>query len=250
MRQRLGFIISVIVFLALWEMLVLFGGISRLLIPTPVAVAGAVLQFFITPQGLAAVSFTFLRFIAGLVSGVTLGVIFGSLLGLIPTMRRVLFPWVDFFRSIPASAFIPLLLLLFGIGDAARLILIIIIVGLLMAVSTMMSLVNCSPTRRLVGKSLGLSRTQLFFSVVLPEVLPNLSTALRLAISFSLILTVLGEMSIGGSALGIGRIMQDAQLVYETPTLYAAIFVAGLLGYALNMGYACLEKNYIHWIGK
>lgn len=250
MRQRVNFVISLIAVLAIWELAARYGGLNRLLLPSPAAVAGAVASLVTTPAGLRAIGSTLTRFGIGLLFGTLGGILLGSALGLVPVARRTLFPWVEFFRSIPASAFIPLLLLSFGIGNTSRLILISVIVGLLMAISTMASLMGCSPTKRLAGKSLGLSPQKLFFSVTLPETLPGLSTAFRLAISFSLILTVLGEMSIGGKVHGLGRTMQDAQLVYETPTLYAAIIVAGALGYLLNSSYALLERSLVHWRGK
>ena len=249
MPKILKIIISFFVILIGWEIIIYLKLVSPLLIPSPYDVSRATIHIFFTSFGLTNIGYTLARCLSGLLIGVVSGVLLGLVLSGSEKISSIVMPWIDFIRSIPAPAFIPLFLLLFGIGEKTRIILIVLVVGLLAAVSILVSIQNVSPTRRLVAKSIGLTKKEILFMVLLPEILPQLSTGLRLAISFSLILTNIGEMFIG-TQYGIGRAMLNAQLTYETPTMYAYILISGIIGYCLNVLYMQMENKYVHWIGK
>ncbi len=249
MHKKIRIIFSIFVVVISWEIIIRLKLVSPLLFPSPSDVWIAVVHIFLSFSGLTNIGYTLMRCVGGLLIGVVVGVLSGLILSSSERVGAILMPWVDFVRSIPAPAFIPLFLLLFGIGEQAKIILIVLVVGLLIAVSMFVSIQNISPTRRMVAKSVGLTKKEILFLVLLPEILPQLSAGFRLAISFSLILTNISEMSIG-TQHGIGRAMLNAQLLYETPTMYAYIIISGIIGYYLNMLYLRVEKRYIHWMGK
>ena len=249
MSKKMNLILSFFVMLIIWEIIIYLKLVSPLLIPSPHDVFLATIDIFSSSHGLTNIGYSLIRCLAGLFIGVVAGGLLGLMLSSSRSIYNTVMPWIDFVRSIPAPAFIPLFLLLFGIGEKTRIILIIFVVGLMTTVSVLVSIQNISPTRRLVAKSMGLTKKEILFMVLLPEILPQLSTGLRLAISFSLILTNIGEMFIG-TQYGIGRAMLNAQLIYETPTMYAYILIAGIIGFYLNALYMRIENKYIHWMGK
>ena len=99
------------------------------------------------------------------------------------------------------------------------------------------------------AQSMKLNKFTIFTKIVLPEALPYISAGARVAISYSLIIIVIGEMLMGGES-GLGKRIIDFQLIFETSQMYATIILAGLLGYAVNKLYIFFETRMIHWAGK
>ncbi len=249
MHSRINTLLSICVALIGWEIVVRLKVTSPLLIPSPHDVLLATTHIVLSSAGLSHLGYTLMRCLTGLLIGVVGGSALGLMLSSSERLRALVMPWIHFVRSIPAPAFIPLFLLLFGIGEKPKIMLIMVVVGLLMAVSTLASIQTSSPIRRLVAKSLGMKPAEIWFRVLLPDILPHLSTGFKLALSLALILASISEMFIG-TKHGIGRAMLDAQLRYETPTMYAYIFISGIIGSCLNTLYTRVEKKYIHWMGK
>jgi NitT/TauT family transport system permease protein len=90
---------------------------------------------------------------------------------------------------------------------------------------------------------------ELFRKVIFSEALPQIFSGLRVAISLSLIIVIVTEMFIGTNA-GLGKRIIDAQLVYQTASMYAAILMTGLIGFVLNKAMMALENKVVHWKGK
>lgn len=249
MRTRLVSLIAPLIFIVLWQGVYSSRIINAILIPSPLAVAEALAQSFATMTGLSHILSTVGRAILGLMGGVALGLFAGMIIGISRSIHQLVWVWVNFARSISAPALIPLFLLLFGIGESPRIFLIILVVALLIIVSTVTSLHNGSVVRRRAAQSLGYTKRELLIRVILIDAIPQLSTGVRLAISFSLIIAIVSEMFIG-TEFGIGRAILNAQLTYETPTMYAYIVIAGILGQASNTLYDQWEQKYIHWKGR
>jgi NitT/TauT family transport system permease protein len=85
--------------------------------------------------------------------------------------------------------------------------------------------------------------------VFIPSATPTIVVGLRLSVSLGLVVVVVTEM-FTGTASGLGKQIYDAGLVYEIPTMYAAIVVAGALGFALNKTIVALEGRVAHWSGR
>ena len=232
-----------------WQAVVMSHRFNLLLVPAPIEVVGAMEKIITSQIGIGHILGTLARAGVGLMVGTALGIISGVVMAIQRPVRQVAWGWVEFVRSIPAPALMPLSLLLWGVGELSKIILIIVIVALLMIVNTVSAIDNRSPLRQMVGLSLGFKKFELWRRVMLPEALPQLSTGFRLAISLALIITVVSEMVMGTSH-GIGRAILDAELTYETPTMYAYIILAGLIGYGANAIYNYFEQKYIHWKGK
>ncbi len=90
---------------------------------------------------------------------------------------------------------------------------------------------------------------ELFRKVIFPEALPQIFSGFRVAISLSLIIVIVTEMFIGTNA-GLGKRIIDAQLVYQTADMYAAILMTGVVGFLLNKIVMSIENRVVHWKGK
>jgi len=155
---------------------------------------------------------------------------------------------VDFFRSTPATALFPLFLLIFGIGDASKIAAAAFAAFLIVLFNTAYGVIHSKKARVVAAKLHGASRWQIFKWIVVWESLPQTFVGLRNAISLTLTIIIVTEMFVGSDA-GLGRQIIDFQIVYNIPAMYAAILMAGLLGYLLNQFLLLAEKRIVHWHG-
>lgn len=249
MKKWFWQIITSFVLLAVWQIFSFSKIVNPILLPSPTEVAESLWHLFadntITPDLLD----TIVRLSIGLSIGSMIGVAAGLLIGYFKKIKQLSGFWLDFFRSLPPAALIPLFLLLFGIGNLAKVLLIIFASSLIIIVSTIYGVSNTNSTRLMWAKSAGLSNAQIFWHIILPESLPHISAGMRHAISFSLMLTIVEEMLMGGVS-GLGKKINDYHLILETSSMYAVIIITGILGYALNKLYLIFETRKIHWAGK
>jgi NitT/TauT family transport system permease protein len=100
----------------------------------------------------------------------------------------------------------------------------------------------------MVARSLKASRWQIFWKVVLPDALPEILIGLRTGISIALIVVLMTEMFLG-TTRGLGQMIYNAQIMYDTSTMFVGILTCGLLGYFLNKLLLLVEYRAVHWKG-
>lgn len=237
------------VLLGVWALLVATKAVSPILLPGP----GVTLQHLWTVilGGSMAVDFgaTLLRtaqaFAIATVIGVPLGVALGSSE---PLYRSVEF-LIDFFRSTPSSALIPLFMLFFGITDFNKVAIAAFAAVLVVMFNSAYGVMNAKRTRIMAAQVMGASRWQTFRDVLLWESLPQTFIGLRSGISLALVIVVVAEMFIG-SENGLGHRIINSQQVLNVKDMYASILAAGVLGYLLNVLFLLLDKRVVHWSGR
>lgn len=178
-------------------------------------------------------------------AGVPAGIILGARAGLYRSLEFL----IDFFRSTPATAMFPLFLLLFGLGDAAKIAVASFAAWLVIVFNVAYGVLNARRTRILAAQSMGASTLRIFFDVIFFQTLPQTFVGLRNAVSIALVVIIVAEMFIGATD-GLGHRIIDAQISYELPDMYGSILVAGALGYGLNLLLLALESRLIHWSGR
>lgn len=241
---------AVLVVLALWGGATYTGAVSGLFLPTPGEVASTLyVQLGVTGELWGDIYATLTRTLLGFLIGGVVGVALGIALGMSEKVYAALDFLVDFFRSVPATALFPLFLLFFGIGDEAKVAVAVWVSLLVVLVNTSYGVRHASKVRLMAARAFRPSRWKLFREVVLFEAAPHIASALRIALSLSLIVVVVTEMFIGTN-VGLGHRIIDAQLVYRIPEMYAAILAAGVLGYLLNQVFLYGERRLIHWAGR
>ena len=192
---------------------------------------------------------TMYRWVSGFVLGCTFGVAGGLILGLNPRFYKTIeFP-IEFFRTLPVTAIFPLFLIIFGIGDASKIAMAFVPTFLLMLINSAYGVSHASKARIIMATVFGANQTQIFWRIVVFEALPQIFIGLRLALSLSMIVTVVSEMFIG-SDKGLGQRIYDSYLTTQTTTLYAVLIVLGVLGYVLNKAIIFTEQRYVFWSGR
>lgn len=241
--------IGPVVLFVIWDLVVRAGLIKAILLPSPedtlVALVtglagGPLLQDFLITCGR-----TLEAFVIAAVVGMPLGILLGSNQR---AYRSVEF-LIDFFRSTPSSALIPLFLLIFGTSDINKVAIAAFGAVLIVIFNSAYGVMNARKQRVMAAKVMGASRWRIFKDVLLWESLQPSFVGLRSAVSMALVIVIVAEMFIGSES-GLGHTIIDAQQVLNVKTMYAAILSAGLLGYVLNILFLVLERRVVHWSGK
>jgi sulfonate transport system permease protein len=232
-----------------WDFVVRFGFIKPILLPAPadtlVALVTGLMGGPLLLDFAVTVKRTLQAFAIAGVIGVPLGVVLGSNE---KAYRSVEF-LIDFFRSTPSSALIPLFLLIFGVSDINKVAIAAFGALLIVVFNSAYGVINARKQRVMAAKVMGASRWQTFRDVLIWESLQPSFVGLRSAVSMALVIVIVAEMFIG-SENGLGHRIIDAQQVLNVKSMYAAILSAGALGYALNVLFLLAERRIVHWSGR
>jgi sulfonate transport system permease protein len=232
-----------------WDLAVRGGFIKAILLPLPLdalyALVSGLMGGPLLTDFLVTVSRTLQAFVIAAVIGVPLGVVLGSNER---AYRSVEF-LIDFFRSTPSSALIPLFLLIFGVSDINKVAIAAFGAFLIVIFNSAYGVINARKQRVMAAKVMGASRWQIFKDVLIWESLQPTFVGLRGAVSMALVIVIVAEMFIG-SDNGLGHRIIDAQQVLNVKSMYAAILAAGVLGYALNVLFLFAERRIVHWSGR
>lgn len=241
-------LVGVIGLLIVWQIAVWFEVVDPVLLPSPgetfIAIwdgmTGGRLRFdFLRTIERTALSIAYASAIS-----IPLGILLGSSSRVYRSVEFV----VDFFRSTPASAVFPLFLVIFGVGDNTKILVAAFGASLVILFNVAYGVMNARKTRLLAAKVMGASKMRVLIDVMLFESMPQTFIGLRNGVSLALVIVIVAEMFIGSSD-GLGYSVLDSQMLFEMPDMYAAIFVAGALGYGFNLLFLVIEKRFVHWSG-
>lgn len=246
---RLLPLVGPLLLFAVWELVIAAQWIKPVLLPPPgetlVHLWDSIVSGSIKVDFLATFYRTMVAFGIAVAIGVPLGVMLGSS---VSAYRSVEF-LIDFFRSTPSSALIPLFLLIFGITDANKIAIAAFAAVLLVLFNSAYGVMNAKKTRVMAAQIMGVSKWHVFKDVMLMESLAQTFVGLRTGVSMSLVIVIVAEMFIG-SETGLGHRIIDAQQVFNVKDMYTSILITGALGYLLNLAFLLIEQKVVHWSGK
>jgi sulfonate transport system permease protein len=247
-RRVTPFIGPLLLFIV-WDLSVRFGLVRSILLPSPgdtlVALVTGLAGGPLLTDFLVTVGRTVQAFLIAALVGVPLGVALGS------TERayRSIEFLVDFFRSTPSSALIPLFMMIFGISDINKVAIAAFGALLIVVFNSAYGVINARKQRIMAARVMGASRWQIFRDVLVWESLQPSFVGLRSAVSMALVIVIVAEMFIGSDS-GLGHRIINTQQVMNVRGMYAAILSAGMLGYALNILFLVAERKIVHWSGR
>jgi NitT/TauT family transport system permease protein len=185
------------------------------------------------------------RLALGFVLGAVPGVALGMAAGLWQPVRAAVLPAVTALYPIPRIAILPLVLVVFGIGESGKLFMIAFSVFFLMLLQTMAGVRGIEPVMLDVARSLRASRWRQYWTVAFPGALPAIFTGIRLALGFALIVIVGTEFL--ASRTGVGARIWLAYQVLDIETLYAGLLTTALIGWALSLLVDVAERAALPW---
>ena len=247
--HRLLPILGPLVLFVAWDLVVRAGLIKPILLPTPWATLATLVTGLAGGPLLIDFAVTVLRTLQAFLIAAFVGVPLGVLLGSNEKAYRSVEFLIDFFRSTPSSALIPLFLLIFGVSDINKVAIAAFGALLIVVFNSAYGVINARKQRVMAARVMGASRWQVFKDVLVWESLQPTFVGLRSAVSMALVIVIVAEMFIG-SDNGLGHRIIDAQQVLNVKSMYAAILAAGALGYALNVLFLVAERRIVHWSGR
>ena len=241
------------VLLAIWWGVTALQLISPLFLPPP----QQVLQKLIViagPQGFMdatlwphlAASLT--RIAVALVAATILGVPVGIAMGLSPTIRGILDPLIELYRPVPPLAWLPLVIIWFGIGETPKILLIYLAIFAPVVMSTLAGVKSAQQVRIRAAQSLGASRAQVLWLVILPGALPEILTGLRIGLGVGWSTLVAAELI--AATRGLGFMVQSAGEFLATDVVLAGIAVIAIIAFLLELGLRALQRRLTPWHGE
>ena len=185
------------------------------------------------------------RVLAGFAIGAAAGLALGIAMGLSPRVRDYLYPSFRLVAQVPSVGWLPLLMMLVGIGEALKIILIAKAAGMPIALNTYKGLEGV-PTRFIeVARVYGFTRWQLLRRVVLPAALPQIWNGIRYGLTHAWLALVAVELL--ASSEGLGFLIVYGRQLYQLDVVMATVVVVGAFGYALDKVLAMIETRLLRW---
>ncbi len=244
-RDRLIGVGSPVALLMLWELLARLGAIDVRFFPPPTRILEQLGVLWQSGELWTNTQASLTRlFFGALIGGIpALGL--GIVMGLYRPVRAVMEPLVAATYPVPKSAILPLMLLIFGLGEASKIAMVAIGVFYPMLMNAMAGVMQINRIYLDVGQNFGASRWQVFRTIALPGALPLVMTGAKLGLGMGLILISLAEMI--GAKSGLGYMIWNAWELLSVETMYVGLLVIALLGFVFNMGLNELERWVVPW---
>ena len=244
----LPFIGPIFLFL-IWDLVVRAGFVKPILLPPPLETLKALVNGLAGGPLLKDFTVTLWRTFQAFMIAAVIGVPLGVLLGSAEKAYRSVEFLIDFFRSTPSSALIPLFLMIFGVSDINKVAIAAFGAMLIVVFNSAYGVINARKQRVMAARVMGASRWQIFKDVLIWESLQPSFVGLRSAVSMALVIVIVAEMFIGADT-GLGNRIINSQQVMNVREMYASILAAGVMGYALNVLFLLAERRIVHWSGR
>lgn len=251
-RYALISVMTMISLLLVWALVTMYFKVSPLVLPSPAALLAEVEKLLSVGYSgkpiYVHIGWSLFRSMTGFICGIVLAIPVGLLMGYSRTVNAMLQPVFGFFRPIPPIAFIPLMIIWFGIGELGK-------VLLIFAASFNYTVLSSAAGMRSVpvhlvraGTNLGLTRRQLFASVMLPAAMPHILTGVKTSAAVSWAILVAAELL--AAQAGIGFIIMDAGTFFRITDVFIGIVIVGAIGLGIEVAISAVERKLLHWQGK
>jgi len=231
--------------LLFWEWQVKIGGLSALFFPAPSTIIITLKKLLTNGEMTKNLGATLFRVFAGFLLGGLPGLILGLSMGWSKKMRTIIDPFVAAAHPMPKIAILPLILIIFGIGELSKVIAIAIAAFFPMLINTMAGVRQISPLYFEVAQNYGANRIKVFTRVVLPGSLFMVFTGVRLALNISLLISIAVELVIAKE--GLGAMIWFSWETLQTEVLYASLFMIAIIGIFLNFSIQRIALHIIPW---
>jgi sulfonate transport system permease protein len=231
--------------LGLWQLIADFSGVSPVFLPGPSRAWAAVVDGVTHGELLGFTGATVERMIYGWLLASLGGIALGALIGSSRQARELLGPMLEMVRPVPVSAFMPIVIAFLGLtGD---MVLVVIALGAIWPVllATVHGVSAVEPRLVEVSRSLRLGRAQMLWKIALPNAQPDILAGMRLGLTVSLVLAVIGEMLT--SEDGLGHFVLISARAFHSADVFGGVIVLGLIGFVTNAGLQAVERRLLRW---
>lgn len=243
-RRLVNRLLAILAALVVWHLFARGPGSSSSF-PTPLESIRSAIELAGTSDYWSNIAISVGTALLGLGLAVLVGLPVGLVIGANDFIRRSTQLLLDFGRTVPAIALLPLFLLLFGATRDLGLVLILVSAVWPVIIQTSYAVGEISPQLRRVGRAYHLSRWHRLRYLVVPSMLPFVFVGLRIAATISLLMAISSEF-LGGSD-GLGYVLLQAMQINDTIRAFVYSFTAALLGLLLNLLFVLLQRRVLWW---
>jgi ABC-type nitrate/sulfonate/bicarbonate transport system permease component len=236
-------LITLAAFLVIWQLASIPAG--RLLLPSPLDVVPAVIDELRSGQLEAATLSSLQVFVVGYALAIVSGVALGVLMGGMPRVGETLEIYVNALNATPRVAFIPFIILWFGLGPNAKIVVIWFQAVMPILINTYAGVQNTDPDLLEAARSFGARRGQLFRYIMLPGALPYIVTGLRLGGANAMVGTVIAELYTALS--GLGYLIAQFGGTFQTAKYFGPVLVLAAMGMCISQTLKILERRLARW---
>ena len=227
--------------LLFWQVICAFSGWHEALFPSPLAAFlgfGELIKDGVLFEDVAA---SLVRFAVGYLASVLLALAAGLILGWYSKVWAYLNPIAQVLRPVSPVAWLPFIVLFFGIGEAPAIVIIFLAAFFPVLLATVAAVQKLDPVYLKVAQNFGIKEPAVFTKIILPAIFPQIATGLHLALGTAWVFLVAGEMV--GAQSGLGFLIIDARNNLRADLLMAAILTIGLLGLLLDSAMSLAERQ-------
>ena len=234
-----------VLFVATWAFFTLGGYVSPTFLASPVTMVKEAWILFAQYNFATDIGMTVWRVMAGFIMAALIAVPLGIAMGAHKGVEAFFEPFVSFCRYLPASAFIPLLILWAGIGELQKVL--VIFIGSVFQITLMVAVTVGAARRDLLeaAYTLGAQPSGIVQRVLIPGAAPHIAETLRLVLGWAWTYVIVAELI--GSSSGIGHMITDSQALLNTGQIIFGIIVIGLIGLLSDFAFKAVNRRLFAW---
>jgi taurine transport system permease protein len=243
---------SGIIIIGFWSLATWMGWIKPLFLPSPIAIFNKFVQ--VATEGfsdrtlLQHTWISVLRVFGALLLACATAIPIGLAMGMSRVMRGAFDPPIEFYRPVPPLAYLPLMIVWFGIGELSKVLLIFLAIFAPVAIGTRSGVRSAAIEQIHAAYSLGATPWQVLTQVILPAAAPEIITSVRIGMGVGWTTLVAAEMVAATS--GIGFMVLSASQFLQTATVIMGIFIIAAIAYAFDMLMRFIERRLVPWKGR
>jgi NitT/TauT family transport system permease protein len=242
---RFAPVIVPVAFLAFWEMAVRVGGHGSILLPPPSRVFATLFELIRTGTLFDHIGASLFRVVVGYVISVLVGVPIGLAMGYWLLAEKLLTTTVNGLRPIPASAWIPLSIILMGIGEQPAIFLVFIGTVWAIILNTSHGVRNVPKHLVWAAQTMGASSSAIFTKVIFPASLPSTFAGMRIAVGVAFTCVIVAELIAVRS--GLGYLITEARMLVRSDIVIAGMISIGVVGFALDALVRLVMRRTLRW---
>ncbi|ANN57193.1 taurine ABC transporter permease [Mesorhizobium loti NZP2037] len=244
--------LSIAFFFFVWWLVTEMGWVKPLFVPSPVSIVKKFLEIwhggFTGTPFIEHVLISTARVFGAFLLACALGLPLGLAMGMSPVVRGIFDPPIEFYRPIPPLAYLPLMIIWFGIGETSKVLLIFLSVFAPVVLGARSGVRSAAIEQIHAAYSFGATRWQVMRHVILPSALPEILTAMRIGIGFGWTTLVAAEMV--AATKGLGYMVLSASQFLQTPVVILGIFIIAIIAFTFDLLMRFLERRLVPWKGR
>ncbi|KAA2313912.1 ABC transporter permease [Pseudooceanicola sediminis] len=237
--------ILLIALILLWEGLIRWFEVPKIVVPAPSAVFVALWDGIVSGLFWPHFLVTLWEIVAGFGIGSVIGILLGILIGLSPLMERLIYPYVVAFQTLPKVAIAPIIVIWFGYGLSSKIIITATIAFFPLLANTIVGLRSAPREQIEMLEACTANRWQIFRMIRLPQALPFIFVGLDVAVVLSVIGAIVGEFV--GARAGLGYLILQKNFSFDMAGVFAILIILSMIGVGLHMLVVAVQRRVLFW---